>query len=74
MWHEASDYSANQFNFQTGTIIGQTGLPRNTFKVMNRQNRQIWSTPIENNEWQNFAITVDWSKKYEGSSRMHLRQ
>ncbi|KAL1874737.1 hypothetical protein VTK73DRAFT_265 [Phialemonium thermophilum] len=62
VWHEAADYSANQFNFQTGTIIGQTGLPKDTWKVLNRQNRQIWSTPIERSDWQNFAITLDFDK------------
>ncbi|KAK3955950.1 hypothetical protein QBC32DRAFT_367268 [Pseudoneurospora amorphoporcata] len=31
IWHETSDWSANQFNFQTGTINGQEGkLPKNT--------------------------------------------
>lgn len=63
VWHEASDYSANQFNFEAGTILGQESLPKNTFKVLNRQNKQIWSTPIDNKEWQNFAITLDFSKK-----------
>lgn len=63
VWHEASDYSANQFNFETGTILGQTGLAKDTFKVLNRQNKQIWSTPIEKTAWQNFAITLDFNKK-----------
>jgi Glycoside hydrolase 131 catalytic N-terminal domain len=48
--------------FQTGTIIGQS-LPKNTFKVMNRQNKQIWSTPMDDTAWQNFALTLDYSKK-----------
>ena len=63
VWHEASDYSADQIMFQTGTIIGQTGLAKNTFKVMNRQNKQIWSTPIDDTAWQNFALKLDYSKK-----------
>lgn len=63
VWHEASDYSANQFNFEAGTILGQTGLPKNTFKVLDRQNKQIWSTSIDNSAWQNFAITLDFNKK-----------
>lgn len=64
VWHEAADYSANQFNFQAGAIIGQSGLPRDTYKVLNRQNRQIWSTPIVRDDWQNFAIKVDFNRKY----------
>jgi hypothetical protein len=63
VWHEAADYSANQFNFEAGTILGQESLPKNTFKVLNRQNKQIWSTPIDSTAWQNFAITLDFNKK-----------
>ncbi|CCC08601.1 hypothetical protein SMACR_05957 [Sordaria macrospora] len=64
IWHETSDWSANQFNFQTGTIIGQDTrkLPKNTFKIMSRENKLIWQTPIEKKEWQNFAITLDFNK------------
>ncbi|KAK3396300.1 hypothetical protein B0T20DRAFT_417371 [Sordaria brevicollis] len=62
IWHETSDWSANQFNFQTGTIIGQPKLPKDTFKIMGRENKLIWQTPIEKKEWQNFAITLDFNK------------
>ncbi|KAI1086388.1 hypothetical protein F5B19DRAFT_498397 [Rostrohypoxylon terebratum] len=62
VWHEASDYSANQFNFQTGTIIGKSGGNPNTFKVLNRQNTQVWETPTDPTAWQNFAITLDFDK------------
>lgn len=49
--------------FQAGTLIDQQSLPRNTFKVMDRKNRQIWSTPIDSSAWQNFALTLDFGKK-----------
>ncbi|KAK3941081.1 hypothetical protein QBC46DRAFT_286960 [Diplogelasinospora grovesii] len=64
VWHEASDYSANQFNFEMGTIIGQqeSSLPKNTFKVLNRQNKMIWSTPVDGTAWQNFALQLDFNK------------
>ncbi|KAL0468918.1 hypothetical protein QR685DRAFT_319701 [Neurospora intermedia] len=63
VWHETSDWSANQFSFQTGTIIGQEGsLAKNTFKILSRDNKLIWSTPVEKKEWQNFAITLDFDK------------
>ncbi|KAI8631973.1 hypothetical protein F5Y19DRAFT_381459 [Xylariaceae sp. FL1651] len=61
VWHETSDYSANQFNFEAGTIIGKSG-DKNTFKVLNRQNTQVWSTPIDYTAWQNFAVTLDFNK------------
>ncbi|KAI0854168.1 hypothetical protein F5Y00DRAFT_222447 [Daldinia vernicosa] len=62
VWHESADYSANQFNFQSGTIIGKSGSDKNSFKVLNRQNTQVWSTPIDATAWQNFAITLDFVK------------
>ncbi|KAI1177497.1 hypothetical protein F4777DRAFT_207867 [Nemania sp. FL0916] len=61
VWHESADYSANQFNFEAGTIIGRSGDP-DTFKVLNRQNTEVWSTPIDYTAWQNFAITLDFDK------------
>ncbi|KAI0021075.1 hypothetical protein F4780DRAFT_740135 [Xylariomycetidae sp. FL0641] len=61
VWHEAADYSANQFNFEQGTIIGKSGDEK-TFKILNRQNTQVWSTPIDAEAWQNFAITLDFDK------------
>lgn len=63
VWHEASDYSADQIMFQTGTLIDQSGLPKNTFKVLSRQNKLLWSTPMETSDWQNFAFTLDFNKK-----------
>ncbi|KAK4240816.1 hypothetical protein C8A03DRAFT_41726 [Achaetomium macrosporum] len=62
VWHEAADYSANQFNFEAGAILGQSSLPKDTWKVLDRNNRQIWSTPILKDDWQNFAITLDFNK------------
>ncbi|GKT63182.1 hypothetical protein ColTof3_10521 [Colletotrichum tofieldiae] len=62
VWHETAAYDANQFNFQTGTIIGQAGLPKNTFKLLDRDNKLVWSTPMATDgSWQNFALTLDFS-------------
>ncbi|WQF84577.1 hypothetical protein CDEST_09591 [Colletotrichum destructivum] len=62
VWHETAAYDANQFSFQTGTIIGQPGLPRNTFKLLDRDNRLVWSTPVATDgSWQNFALTLDFT-------------
>ncbi|KAF4980930.1 hypothetical protein FDECE_17781 [Fusarium decemcellulare] len=61
VWHEAADFSSNQFNFEAGTIIGQD-LPKDTWKLLDRKNKQIWSTPMLKNVWQNFAITLDFDK------------
>jgi hypothetical protein len=59
VWREAADYSSNQFNFETGAILGQASLPKDTYKVLDRQNKEIWSTPILEDSWQNFAVTLD---------------
>lgn len=65
VWHETAAYDANQFSFQTGTIIGQPGLPRDTFKLLGRDNRLVWSTPVATDgSWQNFALTLDFPNKY----------
>lgn len=65
MWHEAGDYSSNQFNFQAGTLIGrETEDEPDTWKVLDRTNKLIWSTPMETGVWQNFAITLDFEEKY----------
>jgi hypothetical protein len=63
VWHEAADYSSNQFNFEAGAILGQANLPKDTYKVLDRNNKQIWSTPILKDAWQNFAVTLDFNKK-----------
>jgi hypothetical protein len=62
VWHEAGDYSANQFNFETGTLLNLPSGRKDTFKFLNRKNSVFWSTPIESEEWQNFAITLDYVK------------
>ncbi|KAI1819457.1 hypothetical protein F4861DRAFT_137880 [Xylaria intraflava] len=61
VWHETADYSANQFNFEMGTIIGGSG-DKNTFKVLNRENTEVWSTAIDETAWQNFAVTLDFDQ------------
>ena len=63
VWHEAADYSADQIMFETGTILGQTGLPKNTFKFFDRNMKQLWSTAVDSAAWQNFAVTLDVTKK-----------
>ncbi|KAI1659686.1 hypothetical protein F4813DRAFT_351668 [Daldinia decipiens] len=60
VWHERADFSANQFNFQTGTLIGKSDVDKNNFKILDRQNTEVWSTPIDPIAWQNFAVTLDF--------------
>lgn len=44
-------------------MIDQPCLQRDTFKIFNRQNRLLWSTPIDYEQWQNFALKFDVGKK-----------
>lgn len=63
VWHEAADYSADQIMFQTGTMIDQPDLAVNAWKLFDRDNTLLWSTPVESGVWQNFAITLDIDAK-----------
>lgn len=63
-WHEAADYSANQIMFQTGKMIDIPDLEEDTFKFFDRDSTLLWSTAIDYEEWQNFAITMDIDNKY----------
>ncbi|KAF2456854.1 hypothetical protein BDY21DRAFT_386264 [Lineolata rhizophorae] len=60
-WHETASYDANEFQFQTGSLIGrESQYPADTWKMIDRNNQVMWSTDIVEGEWQNFALTVDW--------------
>ncbi|WZH48715.1 Endoglucanase c [Fusarium acuminatum] len=61
VWHEKADFSGNQFQFQTGTLIGQK-LKADTWKLLDQQNKLLWETPMVKGKWQNFAITLDYEK------------
>ncbi|KAF1962154.1 hypothetical protein CC80DRAFT_155712 [Byssothecium circinans] len=62
VWHETADYSANQINFQTGTIIGSNGADRNNFKILDRDGKALYSVAIDKAQWQNFAVKLDYTK------------
>lgn len=63
VWHETAAYDANQFNFEVGTIIGQESLGGDTYKLLDREYKVLWETPVLEDEWQNFAVTVDFDAK-----------
>lgn len=44
-------------------MIDQPDLDKNTFKITNKANEVVWSTPIDNSCWQNFAVTLDFDNK-----------
>ncbi|KAF1927535.1 glycoside hydrolase family 131 protein [Didymella exigua CBS 183.55] len=62
VWHEAADFSNNQIQFQAGTLIDNPSSKKDNFKILDRAGKQIWDTPIDYKQWQNFAITLDYAK------------
>lgn len=63
VWHEAADYSADQIMFQTGKMIDQPDLEVDAWKLFDRNSTLLWSTPVETEAWQNFAVTLDIDAK-----------
>jgi hypothetical protein len=73
VWHEANDYASNQFSINAGVMLSQdapkdsnvttTGLDKHLWKILDRKNNIVWTTKIEKDEWQNFAVTLDYEKK-----------
>lgn len=63
VWHETADYSANQIQFQAGSIIGKSNADRNNFKILDRSGNSIWSVAIDQRQWQNFAAKLDYNNK-----------
>ncbi|RGP62450.1 endoglucanase c [Fusarium longipes] len=61
VWHEKADYSGNQFQFQAGTIIGQSHAAE-TWKLFDEKMKLLWETPMIKGKWQNFAITLNFDK------------
>lgn len=68
VWHESADYSGDQIMFQTGLMIDQPDLARDTFKLFDRNASLLWETPIDESEWQNFAATLNITAKYVSPS------
>ncbi|TVY67475.1 hypothetical protein LSUE1_G006814 [Lachnellula suecica] len=72
VWHEANDYASNHFSINAGIMLEQdkptdsnvttTGLAKNLWKILDRKNNVIWTTRIDWDVWQNFAVTLDYEK------------
>lgn len=63
VWHEAADYSADQIQFQTGSLIGKSDADKNSFKILDRSGNFLYSVPIDKKNWQNFAVKLDYNNK-----------
>jgi hypothetical protein len=63
VWHEAGDYSSNQIQFQAGSIIGKSSADKNNFKLLDRNGNSLYSVAIDQKNWQNFAVKLDYNQK-----------
>jgi hypothetical protein len=63
VWHERNDFTANQFEFETGTLLDGKTTDRKAWKMLNETGDLVWQTQMDWNEWQNFAVTFDYAKK-----------
>ena len=63
VWHERNDFAANQFEFETGTLLGGATNHSRNWKMLNQTGDVIWQTPMDMSEWQNFAVTLDYAEK-----------
>ena len=63
VWHETADYSNNQIQFQTGSLIGKSDADKNSFKILDRSGTELWKVAIDKTQWQNFAIKLDYNNK-----------
>lgn len=65
VWHERADYNGNQFNFETGALIGRETLTKkDDWKVLGKDDKVMWTGAKVEGQWENFAITLDYTKKY----------
>ncbi|PVI07429.1 glycoside hydrolase family 131 protein [Periconia macrospinosa] len=67
VWHERADYVGNQFTFVGGVVLkvdGGTGEDtkeeRESWKVQGRGNDIVFRAPILFDQWQNFAVQLDY--------------
>jgi hypothetical protein len=67
VWHEAGDYSSNQIQFQAGQIIGKSASDKNNFKILDRNGKVLYTVAIDKTAWQNFAVKLDYNKKFVNS-------
>jgi hypothetical protein len=65
VFHERANGQGDHFQVSAGLLVGKEKkyLPRN-WKVLDRNQHVLWQTPILFDEWENFAITLDYTKQF----------
>jgi len=64
VFHERKNGEGHHFQFVAGTIVGKEKIySSRNWKVLDRGRHVIWQTRMLFNEWENFAITLDYPQK-----------
>uniref|UniRef100_L2FKI0 Glycoside hydrolase 131 catalytic N-terminal domain-containing protein n=1 Tax=Colletotrichum fructicola (strain Nara gc5) TaxID=1213859 RepID=L2FKI0_COLFN len=60
-FHETNDSGGAQFALQVGLPLGQNGTepPKENWKMLDRNNSVVFTTPLKFDTWQNWAVTLD---------------
>ncbi|KAJ0337223.1 hypothetical protein COL154_006143 [Colletotrichum chrysophilum] len=60
-FHETNDSGGAQFALQLGLPLGQNGTepPKENWKMLDRNNSVVFTTPLKFDTWQNWAVTLD---------------
>jgi len=63
VFHERKDGHGYHFALTLGTLVKrEKQTDRRNWKVLNRINDIVFQTPMLTNEWENFAVTLDFEK------------
>lgn len=66
VWHETNASSGSQFALQLGLPLGSNDTSEaasHSWKMLERNNSVVFTSPLNYEEWQNFAVTVDIPNK-----------
>jgi hypothetical protein len=64
VFHERKDGKGYQFRAQIGTLIGKEKLGNSkNWKIFGHDDKVLFSTPMVQGDWENFAITLDYVQK-----------
>lgn len=66
VWHETNDSSGSQFALQLGLPLGSNDTSEaasHSWKMLDRNNTVVFTSPLNFEEWSNFAVTVDIPNK-----------
>lgn len=62
VWHETNDSSGSQFALQLGLPSGSNDTSEelsHSWKLLDRNNSVVFTSPLSFDTWQNFAVTID---------------